>query len=58
MIEAEGPLVLKVVLHSDGDSKAEAQRQAFLISDLEKSDQIHTPLFISTQRNHPESPDK
>jgi len=42
---------------NDGDSEAEAQRHTFLISDLEKSDQIHTPIFL-THRNHPESPDK
>jgi len=47
MTEVEGPLALKVVLHNDGDSEAEAQHHTFLISDLEKSDQIHIPLFLT-----------
>jgi hypothetical protein len=46
MTEVEGPLALKVVLHNKGDSKAEAQGHTFLTSDLEKSVQIHTPLFF------------
>jgi hypothetical protein len=45
MTEAEGRLALKVVLHIDGDSEAEAQSHTFLISDLEKNDRIHNPIF-------------
>jgi hypothetical protein len=43
--EVEGPLAPKVALQNDGDSEAEAQRHTLLISDLRKSDQIHSLLF-------------
>jgi hypothetical protein len=57
MTEVEGPFALKIVLQNDWDSEAEAQRYTFLISDLEKSDQIHALLF-SIHQDHPDCHNK